>query len=168
MPKTQNLPNLQITISIFTALNTTGSNHLYNTLELLMIGIMVPETCWASSKICNKNHLLHLVGILFPHINDDARSKPHKKIVWCVTCPHHVQQIPHQWRINIVLTLLYDLKRLLNSWINHVHLPLILYTFENSEMTGEQGRNMQLLTPEFILREDSHHFEIPHRKKLAL
>jgi len=25
--------------------NTTGSNHLYNTLELLMIGIMVPETC---------------------------------------------------------------------------------------------------------------------------
>jgi hypothetical protein len=25
--------------------NTTGSNHLFNTLELLMIGIMVPETC---------------------------------------------------------------------------------------------------------------------------
>jgi hypothetical protein len=35
--------------------NTTGSNHLYNTLELLMMGIMVPETCWASNKICNKN-----------------------------------------------------------------------------------------------------------------
>ena len=49
--------------------NTTGSNHLYNTLELLMMGIVVPKTCWASSKICNKNHLLHLVGILFPHIN---------------------------------------------------------------------------------------------------
>jgi hypothetical protein len=48
--------------------NTTGSNHLYNTLELLMMGIVVPETCWASNKICNKNHLLHLVGILFPHI----------------------------------------------------------------------------------------------------
>ena len=29
---------------------------------------MVPETCWASNKICNNNHLLHLVGILFPHI----------------------------------------------------------------------------------------------------
>ena len=27
---------------------------------------------------CNTNHLLHLVGILFPHINDDARSKPHQ------------------------------------------------------------------------------------------
>jgi hypothetical protein len=34
--------------------NTTGSNHLYNTLELLMMGIKVPETCWASNKICNK------------------------------------------------------------------------------------------------------------------
>ena len=28
---------------------------LYNTLELLMMGIVVPETCWASSKIYNKN-----------------------------------------------------------------------------------------------------------------
>ena len=27
---------------------------LYNTPELLMMGIMVPETCWASNKICNK------------------------------------------------------------------------------------------------------------------
>ena len=52
--------------------NATGSDHLYNTLELLMMGIMVPETCWASNKICDKYHLLHLVGILFPHINDDA------------------------------------------------------------------------------------------------
>jgi hypothetical protein len=48
--------------------NTTGSNRLYNTLELLMMGIIVPETCGASNKICNKKHLLRLVGILFPHI----------------------------------------------------------------------------------------------------
>ena len=34
--------------------NTTGSNQLYGTLELLVMGIMVPETCWASNKICNK------------------------------------------------------------------------------------------------------------------
>ena len=27
------------------------------------------------NKICNKYHLLHLVGILFPHNDDDARSK---------------------------------------------------------------------------------------------
>jgi hypothetical protein len=25
-------------------------------------------------------HLLHLVGILFPHIIDDARSKPHQTL----------------------------------------------------------------------------------------
>ena len=57
--------------------NTTGSNHLYNTLDLLMMGIIVPETCWASSKICNKNHLLHLVGILFPHIRHLLFSSAH-------------------------------------------------------------------------------------------
>ena len=28
---------------------------LYNTLELLMMGIVVPETCWASNNICYKN-----------------------------------------------------------------------------------------------------------------
>ena len=44
-------------------------------LQLLMMGILVPETYWASNKICNKYHLLHLVGILFPHINDDAQSE---------------------------------------------------------------------------------------------
>ena len=65
--------------------NTTGSNHLYNTLELLMMGIVVPETCWASNKISNKNHLLHLVGILLPHINDDAWSKPHQIYVGLLT-----------------------------------------------------------------------------------
>ena len=35
------------------------------TLVLLMMGIMVPETCWANSKFCNKEtNLLHLVGLL--------------------------------------------------------------------------------------------------------
>jgi hypothetical protein len=58
--------------------NTTGSKHMYDTLELLMMDIVVPGTCWASNKICNKSHLMHLVGILFPHTNDDARSKPHQ------------------------------------------------------------------------------------------
>ena len=47
----------------------------------LMMGIVVPEICWASHKICNKSHLLHLVGILFPRVNDDARSKPHQILV---------------------------------------------------------------------------------------
>ena len=62
--------------------NTTGSNHLYDTLELLMMGIVVTEACWASNKICNKTHLLHLVGILFPHFNDDALSKSHQIYIY--------------------------------------------------------------------------------------
>ena len=32
-----------------------GQQPLYNSLELLMMGIVVPETCWASNKIHNKN-----------------------------------------------------------------------------------------------------------------
>jgi len=31
------------------------------------------------------DYLLHLVGVLFPHINDDARSKPHQIIITIVT-----------------------------------------------------------------------------------
>jgi hypothetical protein len=33
---------------------------------------------WAAIRSAIKIHLLHLVGILFPHIIDDARSKPHQ------------------------------------------------------------------------------------------
>jgi hypothetical protein len=56
--------------------NTTGSNHLYNTLELLMMGIIVPETCWSSNKICNKKHLLHIVAFYF-HILTTMHSQNH-------------------------------------------------------------------------------------------
>jgi hypothetical protein len=56
---------------LYQAPKTTGGNQLYNTLNLLMMGIMVPETCWASNKTCNKKHLLHLVRILFPHSSTD-------------------------------------------------------------------------------------------------
>jgi hypothetical protein len=52
--------------------NTTGSNHLYNTLELLMMGIMVPETCWASIKICNKKTSVasswHFISTYFSNV----------------------------------------------------------------------------------------------------
>ena len=32
-----------------------SQQQLYNIFEFLMMGIVVPETCWASNKICNKN-----------------------------------------------------------------------------------------------------------------
>jgi len=53
--RTQILPNLQ---NYFLHLYTTKYHRQqppYNTLELLMMGIVVPETCWANNKICNKN-----------------------------------------------------------------------------------------------------------------
>jgi hypothetical protein len=75
--------------------NITGSNHLYNPLELLMMGIVVPETCWANNKICNKNHLLHLVGILFPHINEDARSKSHQTYIISLHISHRLVFLTH-------------------------------------------------------------------------
>ena len=50
-PQLYTIPNRQLENQ---APNTTGRNHLYNTLELLIMGIIVPETCWASNKICNK------------------------------------------------------------------------------------------------------------------
>ena len=37
-----------------------------------MMGMVVPETCWASNKICNKN--LCCVGILFPHIVEKIKA----------------------------------------------------------------------------------------------
>ena len=64
--------------------NTAGSNHLYNTLQLLMMGIMVPETCWASNKICSKYHLLHLVGILFPQLFIYYVFMVEKFVWWCI------------------------------------------------------------------------------------
>jgi hypothetical protein len=44
-PETQNLSSTLHRQLETQALNTTGRNHLYNTLELLMMGITVPETC---------------------------------------------------------------------------------------------------------------------------
>ena len=49
--------------------NTTGSNHLCNTLELLMMGIVVPKRVEQAIRSAIKNRLLHLAGILFPHKN---------------------------------------------------------------------------------------------------
>ena len=46
---------------------------LYNTLELLMMGIVVPETCWAISKICNKNLCCIKLAFYF-HISKEQNS----------------------------------------------------------------------------------------------
>jgi len=49
----------------------TGSNHLYNTLELLMMGIMMPENVERTVSFAIKNHLLHLVGLFISMYKND-------------------------------------------------------------------------------------------------
>ena len=64
---------------------------LYNTLELLMMGIVVPETCRASNKICTKTsvasswhfiptyfHILHYVFCIYLRTNSDLCHLHHK------------------------------------------------------------------------------------------
>jgi len=53
---------------------------LYNNLELLMMGIVVPETCWASNKICNKNFCCIYLAFYF-HILTTMRGQNHIKFV---------------------------------------------------------------------------------------
>ena len=52
----------------------TGCNRRF-LLHILLFAQHVSGTTMSiirSNNICNKNHLLHLFGTLFPHINDDA------------------------------------------------------------------------------------------------
>jgi hypothetical protein len=74
------------------------------TLELLMMGIMVPETCWASNKICNKNSSVASVGILFPHIYvmvSILRVCNHVRVVICDK--EHTQTVVMSRPITITL-----------------------------------------------------------------
>ena len=46
-------------------------------------GLQAAETCWACNKICNKYHLLHLVGILFPHLKCGLSAKI-DHLIWTI------------------------------------------------------------------------------------
>ena len=89
------------------AANMTGSNHLYNTLELLMMSIMVPEACWASNKICNKNSSVasswHFISTYF-HIHfwlkcngvTQIQSANRKNSTWSIIpCWKHLIKSTH-------------------------------------------------------------------------
>jgi hypothetical protein len=116
--------------------NTTGSNHLYNTLELLMTGIMVPETCWASNKICNKKHLLHLVGILFPHINENARSKSYQTQLYLQPSTTRQQQCVATEFVPIFVTIFRTHFASSKQWLANFYTKCVAY-FTTSVMTGK-------------------------------
>jgi hypothetical protein len=97
--------------------STTGSYHLYNTLELLMMGIIVHETCWASNKICNKKRLLHLVGILFPQLimlQSHATVHPRKTLVFFAST-HRFLNHPKYWVRVLVVGLAYEVQHPLSD-----------------------------------------------------
>ena len=65
-----------IFIADFIACSTCFEQYYAHHQELESIiqmgmGMVLSETCWACNKICNKYHLLHLVGVLFPHKNSE-------------------------------------------------------------------------------------------------
>ena len=68
------------------------------------------ETCWVCNKICNKYNLLHLVGILFPHNNYDARSKSlqicfrYVCVVWNINERHAQNKALQLFAIRNVIT----------------------------------------------------------------
>ena len=51
---------------------------LYNTHELLMMGVVVPETCRASNKVCNKNLCCIYLAFYF-HILTTMHGQNHIK-----------------------------------------------------------------------------------------
>ena len=61
---------------------------LYNTLELLMMGIVVPETCWASNKIRNKNLCCIELAFYF-HILTTMQGQNHIKCVMFLNLSQH-------------------------------------------------------------------------------
>jgi hypothetical protein len=83
--------------------NTTDSKHLYNTLELLMMGIMVPETCWASNKICDKNSSVvsswHFISTYAWYIRVDCMLQLARKC--CATWLFMVCLFWDVWDLNI-------------------------------------------------------------------
>jgi hypothetical protein len=71
--------------------------------------------CWASNKICNKKHLLHLVGILFTHINDDAWSKSLKIYTVCCSAYYDVANIPYSNIIIIIIIIIITISISINT-----------------------------------------------------
>jgi len=48
-------------------------------VELLMMGVMVPETCRANDEFCNKKPICCIwLAVYFHVLNDDARSNSHQ------------------------------------------------------------------------------------------
>ena len=68
---------------------------------------------------------MHLVGILFPHINDGARSKSHQSCFPCLTTPKYLIILSH----NNINSFVYYLVFLFIRSFCAIPLLLIIYLF---------------------------------------
>jgi hypothetical protein len=111
---------------------------LYNTLEFLIMGIVVPETCWASSKTCNKNLCCIYLAFYF-HILTTMHGQNHIKFNLLFRCifKYHKESwnIKSSWRPNgskssicqhSILT-----HNIWHSILNTLYKKLINYTYKN-------------------------------------
>jgi len=62
-----------------------GSNHLYNTLQLLMMGIMVPETRWTNNKFCSKEPSVASSWPFYFHVLTTMHGQTHIKFIFHLT-----------------------------------------------------------------------------------
>ena len=68
-----------------------------------MMGIMVPETCWANNKFCNKKPICCIqLALYVPRINDDARSNSHQVMLWNISWAAQNLCIISNWKCNSV------------------------------------------------------------------
>ena len=88
-------------------LATEAAAALYNTLELLMMGIVVPETCWASNKICNKNLCCIQLAFYF-----------HIFHVFCSLCtaPSFLSDFNWTWNCSIDFRKIFEYRNSLKSF----------------------------------------------------
>ena len=76
---------------------------LYNTLELLMMCIVVPETCWTSNKICNKNLCCIYLAFYF-HILTTMHGQNHINFHYRVTKnPPLVSNLSHMNPVHVLV-----------------------------------------------------------------
>ena len=101
--------NYKIIFYIFYSTKYHRQQPLYNTLELLMMGILVPETCWASNKICNKN-LCYIYLAFYFHILTTMHRQNHIKLVGFLFNIYLVMHEMIHWYYRILRTCLSDVQ----------------------------------------------------------
>ena len=118
----------EVFIADLIACSTCFGHHYAHHQELKIIirwyFVLWFSSCWSGAElrvICPVCRMLrHLVGILFPHINDDARSKSHQRLLDGCT---HLEDFFRLWFFFRVVTLFNLGMIIFNASEVTVHVP---------------------------------------------